>query len=488
LQEAKASSIKLSLKDALYEVVALRRMVEAQVERPLVEPQLLVSTEIARCALAGGNHEVDMLWCRRFGKTEMLVQTGITLGLYWIHRLCQNFLIGIVNPARNEQSIMVTKMRLQERLEQLEPWMNLTLGAHKILGDGRKTPDYILRDSSGAECQIRAISADVSAHEKGAGFNLMFLEQVEEMDEQVMKTIIFPMAVGEELECTQVLAGTPSLEIENNYFHEHSRELRYPLLIEHKTAGQFRPSYRAWIEIEKRRLGEDSDEFRTQYGCEWIQVRNRLIGKEALDLLAKTHAPQLGNARFAGTDVAKLVDRTICTMYERSGAELIIIDWLELEGTDYEDQADDIAAFTDGYNTRLNMVDLRGPGLVLADMLRKRGKTRVEGFQGTSQSNNELYTIYERELRHQRVRYIAFSEGETAIRTRCRNRFIEEHLDVERHFVGNLLKLEAPNRKGMHDDYVSSGALGVYAAVKGALYPQLKRSHTLWFDPRQPPT
>jgi hypothetical protein len=154
-------------------------------------------------------------------------------------------------------------------------------------------------------------------------------------------------------------------------------------------------------------------------------------------------------------------------MYERSGAEMIIVDWLDLEGTDYEDQADDIATFTDTYAARVNMVDLRGPGIVLADMLKKRGRTNIEGFQGTPQSNNELYTIYEREIRHQRVRYIAYSEGEPATRTRARNRFIEEHLDVERHFVGNLLKLEAPKRKDVHDDYVASGALGVYAAVKG---------------------
>jgi hypothetical protein len=300
-----------------------------------------------------------------------------------------------------------------------------------------------------------------------------------------MKTIIFPMATGEELESTQVLAGTPSLDVENHYFHERSRELRYPLLVDDKMAGQFRPSYASWVAMEKERLGEDSDEYRTQYGCQWIQVRNRLTNKEALLLLAKEYTPQPGNARFAGTDVAKLVDRTICTMYERSGAELIIIDWLELEDTDYEDQADKLSAFTDGYSARVNMVDLRGPGLVLADMLRKHGKTRVEGFQGTPQTNNELYTIYEREIRHQRVRYIAYCEGEPETVTRCRNHFIEEHLDVERHFVGNLLKLEAPNKKGFHDDYVSSGALGVYGAVKTP-YPQLTRSHASSYDPSHP--
>ena len=101
-QEVKALNQKISLKQALYETVGLRDIVSEQVGVPLVEPQLLVSTEIMKACLVGGNQEIPLLWCRRFGKTEMLVLTAITLGLYWIRRLCGNFLIGLTNPARNE--------------------------------------------------------------------------------------------------------------------------------------------------------------------------------------------------------------------------------------------------------------------------------------------------------------------------------------------------------------------------------------------------
>jgi hypothetical protein len=441
-------------------------MVQDQVGVRLVEPQLLVSTAIIRGALIGGMQEIPMLWCRRFGKTEMLIQTAITLGLYWIHRRCEKFLIGLVNPARNEQSIMVTKLRLQERLTSLEPWMLLTLGVDKILGDGRKTPDYILHDSSGAECQIRAISADPSSHEKGAGFHLMLLEQVEEMDETVMKTIIFPMAAGQELSSTQILAGTPSLQVLNDYYRKRTQNLRYPFLIDERTASHYRPSYASWVASEKERLLEDSEEFRTQYRCEWIQLRNKLIDRESLLRLARDYTPDPQNVRFAGTDVAKLVDRTVCTMYERNGAELIIIDWLELEGTDYEEQANQIKIFTEAYKASVNVIDLRGPGLVLADMLMARCSVTTRGIQATPQSNNEIGTIYDRALRHKRVRYVAHVKGEPPERTRSRNRFIEEHQDVERHFTNNLLKLEAPKKRKAHDDYMASSALAVYGAIK----------------------
>jgi hypothetical protein len=220
--------------------------------------------------------------------------------------------------------------------------------------------------------------------------------------------------------------------------------------------------------MEKQRLGEESDEYQTQYRCIWVMVRNRLIDKDSLDLLAKPYTPKPENARFAGTDVAKLIDRTVCTIYERDGMDLVIIDWLELEGVDYEDQADKLSAFTADYNVLLNTVDLRGPGIVLADMLHRRGSTKIEGFQGTPQNNNLLYTLYEREITRKRLRYIAYDPKESPLLTRARKHFIEEHLDVERHFTGNLLKLEAPNRKNCHDDYVSSGALGVYSAIKGS--------------------
>jgi len=474
LQDQKVSSRQISIREALYEVVALRRMIQAQVDLPLVEPQLLLSTEICKAALAGGNHEIPMLWCRRFGKTEMLVQTAITLGIYFIHRLSENFLIGLANPARNEQSIMVTRMRLQERLTQLEPWLNLTMGVTKIIGDGRKTPDYILHDSSGAECQIRAISADRSAHEKGAGFHLLLLEQVEEMDETVMKTIIFPMAAGEELTSTQVLGGTPSLEVLNGYYRDRTRTLKYPFLIDYKAAAHFRPSYAQWVSQEKERLGEDSDEFRTQYGCEWIQLRNKLIEREQLLLLEKAHTPDATNTRFAGTDMAKLVDRTVCTVLERSGAELIVIDWLELEGADYEEQWDLIAAFLRPYKVTVNLVDSTGTQDSSVDGLRSRCRDfcRTEGFKFTAESADNLYKIYEREIRQGRLRYRKQSPGEPEVRTRSRNRFLEEHQDVERVFRANKLKLAAPDRRGAHDDYVASGALAVYAAVQGLAGPQ----------------
>ncbi|HYW01804.1 MAG TPA: hypothetical protein VE862_10050, partial [Candidatus Acidoferrum sp.] len=192
----------------------------------LKEFQERASDEIFWKYSLGGNQEVVMLWARRSGKTECLVITGLCICLFEIHvnrpvmqGISKQFLWGLVNPSRTEQGVMVTRQRIKDRVESIEKWLLTDWGIHSELGDGRKTPDFVLRsDALNSEAQIRAISGHPTASEKGAGFQLMFIEQVENLDEQTMKTVIFPMAAGSELTLTKVLAGTPDLVIENEYF------------------------------------------------------------------------------------------------------------------------------------------------------------------------------------------------------------------------------------------------------------------------------
>jgi len=275
--------------------------------------------------IRGGNNEIPILWARRSGKTEMLVQTAITLRIYWIHVLGKPFRVGSINPARDEQGVAVTRDRIRERLESIGPWLCVN-GIEKFLDKGRKTEDYVLQDSdTGAECRSRCISADKSAHVKGAGFHLLLLEQVEEMDETKMRSEIFEMPVGSELESTRVLAGNPSLEVTNHYYLDNTMTLDYPFFLDWKTAAKYRPSYGLWVQEEGKRLGFESDEFRTQFCCEWIQQRNRLTNPDAFRLLQTGPPVALTGNRIGGLDLAKRTDNTVLTIGERLGFETFIL-------------------------------------------------------------------------------------------------------------------------------------------------------------------
>jgi hypothetical protein len=317
-----------------------------------------------------------------------------------------------------------------------------------------------------AECPFRCISADKSAHVKGAGFHLLLLEQVEEMDETKMRSEIFEMPVGSELESTRVLAGNPSLEVSNHYYLDSTINLDYPYLVDWKTAGRYRPTYGMWVQEESKRLGIESDEFRSQFGCEWIQQRNRLTNPDAFRLLHTDPPAELTGKRIGGLDLAKRADNTVLTIGERWGFETFILAWLELEGTNYEQQIDIITEAAKKWALTTLAVDTTGLGDPVCDMLTEklRGICQVIPYQFTPRSTDSLYKVYDRELSQGRLHYPkTMSDPE---QTRCLTRFVEQHLAAEKDYKMNLLKVRAPDRRGAHDDYCASGALMIYAATQ----------------------
>jgi hypothetical protein len=457
-------------RDALLEVVALRHIVLRLLGLTLYQYQTQLSTRIIKAAIAGGNNEIAISWPRRSGKTEMLVITALSVGLYWIHCRHENYSIALVNPARTEQGVMVTRQRFKEHVEKIAPWLSFN-GIEAVLGDGRKTPDFILRDSTtGAECQVRAISADPSAHSKGAGFNVLILEQPEEIDEETMKTTIYPMAHGEHLEQTLILAGNPSLRILNHHYYDLTLRLDYPYFMDWKTCSIHRPNYKPYAVQKMNQLGERSDEFRTQFCCEWPVERTKPFVKY-IPGMAFEYESNPENLRAAGVDNAKDVDYTVVTVIERVGQTKVILDWLELQGNDYQEQAELICAFLKPHTPLLALLsDATGQQDAIVEDQQNacRGVCYVEGLKLTVETNDLIYKEYQREIQHNRLFYSEnpppnIDEQRQQEWFRARNHFIEQHLDVERVFVANKMKLKAPDRKGAHDDYVASGAIALHA-------------------------
>jgi hypothetical protein len=422
---------------------------------------------LIRSALSGHALIIPIQWSRQTGKTEANVHAAIALAIYNIRWLQRNYPVAIVTPSRQEQSVVVTRVRLGLYADRLNTWLKIALGIDFALAKGRRTDDYIFVSSSGFEAPFHCVSASPSAFQKGQTYPLMFLEQVEDMDEEVMKTILFPMAAGQVLQSCRVLAGTPSMQIKNNYFFDKSRTLRYPQFVDDKFAAYWRPDYGEWVEKEKDRLGEESDEYKTQYRCVWVQARNRLTDRDQLRDLAKDYEPDPVRQRFAGTDVAKDVDSTVCTVIEQEGADHHILGWYEAHNTDYETQADELRVFLQSFAVESNMVDATGVGDPVVDMLsnRCRGICRTIPIKLMPEAHDAIWKVYEPELRHGRLHYPKTIKDEE--QKRLRNRFIEQHCIADRRVIGNKIKVEKPTKKDSHIDYVISSALAVYCSARG---------------------
>jgi hypothetical protein len=448
-------------------MVSLRGDLEQRLPYPMADYQRQCSTIILESVAKGGNIEIPILMARRSGKTDMTALTAMTVGVYYCRFLREDIDIGFINPTKTEQGIMVTRDRLRRRCLDVKGYLEIGLDVETVLDEGRKTADFIFIGPDHYEARIRAISADAHANEKGAGFQLSFFEQVEDMDEDVMKSILFPMAAGQVLQSCRVLAGTPSLEVKNNYFYDRTRTLRYPQFVDDKFAAHWRPDYGGWVAKERDRLGEDSDVYKTQYRCIWVVARNRLADRDKMLSLAKDYTLEPTRDRIAGTDVAKDVDSTVCTVIEREGADHHILAWYEAENIDYETQADELKMFLQDYQVTANMVDATGVGDPVVDMLslRCRGVCETIPFKFTTESHDSVWKVYEPELRHDRLHYPKTIQDDG--QKRCRDRFIEQHLIAERKVMGNRIKVEKPPRKGSHIDYVISSALAVYCSVRG---------------------
>jgi len=452
---------------AVMDMIWLRSQLELRLPYPLADYQLEGSTIIIEAVAEGGNIELPMLWARRVGKTDMTALTAMTVGVYWCRFLREDLDIGFINPAKTEQGIMVTRDRLRRRCLDVKGFLQVGLEVETVLDAGRKTADFVFVGPDHYEARIRAISADAHANEKGAGFQLSFFEQVEDMDEEVMKTILFPMAAGQVLTSCRVLAGTPSMQIKNNYFFDKSRTLRYPQFVDDKFAAYWRPDYGEWVAKERDRLGEDSDVYKTQYRCVWVQARNRLTDRDQLRDLAKDYEPDPVRQRFAGTDIAKDIDSTVCTVIEQEGGDHHILGWYEAHNTDYETQADELRVFLQSFAVESNMVDATGVGDPVVDMLsnRCRGICRTIPIKLTPEAHDAIWKVYEPELRHGRLHYPKTIKDEE--QKRLRNRFIEQHCIADRRVIGNKIKVEKPTKKGSHIDYVISSALAVFCSVRG---------------------
>jgi len=296
-----------------------------------------------------------------------------------------------------------------------------------------------------------------------------------------LKSDVFPM--GATTGGVRVLTGTTSPYFKNEYFKQsierwnndpkkNKSTADYLEIVDYKEAGKASTSYRRYVAKERERLGEESIEFRTQYGLEWVGTALKFIGYEKIVGQERKYGWDKERLRFVGIDVARAGDSTVVTIIELDGTKIHIVAWLEMQGLDFEIQIPRIIKFLKSYRPiRYILVDIPGLGVPLFDMLKRRVWEKVEddkgkiideqwaivdGYYGSKKENDEMYKAMDREFQHDRI----FFPKEDS---REKSRFIDQLLDLERKYTGHTLKLQAPQTKGRHDDYPISLALAIYA-------------------------
>lgn len=466
---------------------------------------------IVRSLLANDGEEITALFSRQSGKSEVnacvvagcMVILPILAKLFPWYEPLQNYknglYVGIFAPSGDQANTTFgrTKTRINSK------------NAEMILADDDidlelKSISSLVALSNGSFCT--AMSASKNAYIESKTYHLIIIEEAQDADNRVVRKSIHPM--GASTNATIVKVGTANdkrsdfLEaIKRNRRRNLKGKRQYHFQYDFKVVQKYNPRYKAFIKKEKERLGENSDEFRMAYKCEFILERGMFLTEEKWNELIENspknlelvHSKREGT-QVAGIDWAKKHDSTVVTVLdvdwekplevdELSGVthyRTQILDWLELTGDDYESQFYQVVDFLNKYNIRIIYSDSTGVGDGMVDRLKYyyEGIADVVGYVFSMPNKSTMYMYLNQELKANRL-YIP--NGSRAERYKKWQTFKQQMLELEKSWRGKYMVCHHPDEKGAKDDYCDSLALAMLASQTEGM-PEIEVEENTFYD------
>lgn len=475
---------------------------------------------IVRDVLANLGNTLTGLFARQSGKSETVANIGATLMLIMpklanmrdghtfvfpqFRKYANGYKVGIFAPSNLQSS--TTYGRLRERLTSFhaKPFIETPefapAGASRISFVNNKS-DY-LQLNNGSLCH--QMSADKQSKIESKTFNLILLDESQDLDESVVNKSIYPM--GASIKAPTVATGTPGTKkgffynsIEFNKIEQMNRrrsdyKLQRQLHFEYayKTVQKFNPDYKAYVLKEKKRIGEHSDEFRMSYNLEWLLERGMAITKELFDDLTRKDLGVTTELKtqelVAGLDWGKQSDSTVLTigrpLWEQVDEEgkcpVEVIYWWEKVGDDWETIFAEVKEKLNSYNVITLSVDATGVGEPLYNRLAyELPHIYIIPVKFSSQSKDHLYKWFLMMLQEHKVWW----PGEHRVRqTRYFKNFEHQMLNLQKEYKGQYLTCHHPeDQKNAHDDYPDSLALMLWSISAEAM-PEVQVSNGVDFN------
>lgn len=415
-----------------------------------------------------------------------------------LRKFRDGFLIGIFAPSFQQAQISFNRMKTRMG----------SIHAQKILND----PEINLKfDVSNGEnirlsngSLIRCQSASDGANIEGGSYMLIIVDEAQDVGNFKYSKSISPM--GAFYNATKILIGTPTTHrgffyeaIERNKKEYENGGRRNHFEYDYKTIIKYNPNYEKYIEGEKKRLGEYSDEFQMSYNLKWVLERGMFVTGKLFDKLADRDRgivlSDWDKYHVAGIDLGKKQDSTVITVLEVDWDNPIVIEakeagipdyvayhvyikaWKEIQGDDWNKQFDIIVNFLSNYNIVKVVIDATGVGDAIYDRLRVTLDCEVEPFVYSKQSKSDLYKHLNSEFRAERVHYPANEETRETIEYQ---KFVQQFLDLEKTYSGQLMVVSHPEVAGARDDFPDSLALAVWGAKGDGLVTPITEAESIY--------
>ncbi len=497
--------------DAL--VLRILALAQAMCERKWYPYQVQFTYRLVESLLLRDGETITALLSRQSGKTEGLA--GIIVAVLtifpmfakkypndWRFNLTDDsgryrgfragVRIGIYAPKQMQAEIMFLRVR-----NFLESKTSL-----KVLGELGITTETsngeTIRLSNGS--RLLCMTASENSKIEGQTHDLLILEEAQDISDKKIKKSLNPMVAS--TKGSIVMIGTATTQrctfyetIKVNERSELSgQRKRNHFFYPHEICSQFNSLYKEYVEQEKHKIGEESDEFQMSYCCKWIFERGMFVTNQQLfhkDIALAagqpfSHLYTGGEAMklppqylfVAGIDWGRDHDSTVVTivavdwmnpvltvatsnetgMFNVDLYKKHVVAWKEWMGDNYEYQFGEIQAFLGSYGHRLAKIvtDDNGAGKPIYDRLvAVYSSTGVEvvPFNFQPKLKSDGYKALYQEICGRRLTFPADRSVITTINYR---KFINQTLDLRKSYKNGLMCVAHPEEKHAHDDYPDS--------------------------------
>lgn len=497
---------QLKVRELITRILALA---QAMSERQFYAYQIEVGYRIVESVLLHDGDVVTALVSRQSGKTEVLSAVLGSLAII-LPQLAKDFPDdwklnitddnGIYRGFREGIKIGIYAPRLEQAnimFERVKRWFDSDTCKHILaelkLKVVQSNGDRVtISNGSRIICQTASEQSKI----EGETHHLLVLEEAQDISDMKVRKSLHPMVSS--LLGSIVKIGTASTKkcdfytaIKHNQRVEALTGKRNNFFYPYKVTQKYNSHYRKYVEGEKNRLGENSDEFRMSYGCEWIFERGMFITQTQLfhrdiaqtdGLFSIRHPNGLHKLLkyygiVVGIDWGSASDSTVLTVmavdwnnpietgeyYDLKGNHEFtyykkhVIDWVEFIGDNYEYQWGRIIEHLRSLPGLKKVVtDSNTCGRPIYDrMVVAFAGTGVEivDFNFQPKVKSDGYKSFYGDLCR---KAITFPCSPNVRKSTQWKKYVNQMLDLRKDYNNGLMVVKHPDEKGAHDDYPDS--------------------------------
>ncbi len=462
-----------------------------------------LARRIIESVIINDGEEITALASRQSGKTETVSDTLSTLMVLLpllakiypdlLGRFKDGLWVGMFAPTESQAETLFSRTVTRLTSER----------AQEVLGDPEI--DDQAAKVGGVTKMIRLkklgstltmMTANPRAKIESKSFHVIVIDECQEADDFVVSKSISPMLAY--YAGTMIKTGTPTTS-KNNFYRSiqlnkrratsrGARQNHYQW--DWRDVAKVNDNYSKFIKKEMLRIGEDSDEFQMSYNCKWLLERGMFVTSTLLDELGDKSQELVKvwhkTPVVVGIDPARKMDSTVVTVVwvdwdrpdEFGYYDHRVLNWLEIQGDDWEEQYFQIVNFLNNYDVLAVGVDANGVGDAVAQRL-KVLMPRAEVMPLTSSPTEQSKRFKHLQALIQR-RMLSYPAHAKSKRLRMWKQFYQQMTDAEVVYKGPNFSVAAPKENYAHDDFVDSLAIACSMTVD-LVMPEVEATSNMFY-------